>query len=349
MSHYTKERNILTFHLDGVNGVYTLNIENGVFTGLKGTPIKTCQKKNQIRNIMNGNNTHHLERVLSYVFEYGYTAHYPNFVRAMTTAERLDNMHFEGAVWGIDEYDYIGQTFDEFVRYRRTLEEGQRFSVANFRDWLIAESSRRELGVLADMLTPNMYNQVKQYLANPTKEEWAVAAYYLSRGKVWEYDGGAYRVCEYLRLCREMEKKPDKQNNFMREYVETKKTYELNKKQYEDNRLRQNYALHSKAFEFTFGEYSVVVPTCAKDIVDEGQNMHHCVGGYVGRVVNGETYIVFIRKTETPDKCYLTCQVHTNGEIGQYYLAYDNRISKQDDIEFYNAFARHLRENWNNN
>ena len=349
MSHYTKERNIITFHIDGVNGVYTLNIENGVFTGLKGTPIKTCQKKNQIRGMMNGNDTHHLERVLRWVFEYGYTAHYRNFARAMSTAERLDNMHFEGRLWGIDDYDYIGQTFEEFVKYRRTLQEGEAFNTNNYKEWLVLEESRRELGVVADMITPRMFADVKRYLATPSDEEWRVIAYYLSRNKVWDYEGNSRRVCEYIRLCREMEKKPDKQNNFMREYVETKKTYELNKKQYEDNRLRQNYALHSKAFAFTFGEYSVVLPTCAKDIVDEGANMHHCVGSYVSSVVSGTTYIVFVRKTATPDQCYLTCQVHTNGEIGQYYLAYDNRISKQEDIEFRQAFERHLRENWNNN
>ena len=74
--------------------------------------------------------------------------------------------------------------------------------------------------------------------------------------------------------------------------------------------------------------------------------MHHCVGSYVNRVVENDCYIVFIRHKDTPDKCYLTCQVYTNGEIGQYYLAYDRRISTAEDRAFKEAFATHLATHW---
>ena len=349
MSHYTKERNLITIQLDGVNGVYVLNIENGEFLGLKGQPIKTCQRKNVIRQLFVGDNSHHLNRMLHWVFDFGQTSEYPRFTRAMGAAERLDNMGFVGRLWSIDDYDFIGQMFNEFVRYRRTLNEGEEFNINTFRDWIDLEEARGSLGGIADHIAPAMYRDVVRHLNDITQEEWGIIAYYLSRNKMWEYDGNSYKVCDYIRLCRYMNKKPQKQNNFPREYVETKKTYELNKKEYEDNKLRANYAKQEKAFTFTYGDYSVFCPTCAKDIIDEGANMHHCVGTYVGSVVNNNTYIVFIRKTATPDQCYLTCQVHTNGEIGQYYLAYDVRISKQEDIEFRNALERHLRENWNKN
>jgi hypothetical protein len=143
-----------------------------------------------------------------------------------------------------------------------------------------------------------------------------------------------------------MEKEPQKVNNFMREYCETKNEYEQKKTEYDNNRLRNNYAKHTKAFNFTFGEYSVIVPTCGQDIVDEGQNMHHCVGSYVDRVLENSTYIVFIRKTATPDQCYLTCQVDNEGNIGQYYLAYDRTIRTEEDFAFREAFQNHLKANW---
>ena len=74
--------------------------------------------------------------------------------------------------------------------------------------------------------------------------------------------------------------------------------------------------------------------------------MHHCVGGYVDRVVEGSTYICFIRHKDTPDECYITCQVHTDGRIGQYFLAYDRHIHTKEDCAFKDAFANHLREVW---
>jgi hypothetical protein len=132
----------------------------------------------------------------------------------------------------------------------------------------------------------------------------------------------------------------------MREYCETKATYERKKAEYDDKRLRDNYEKHKTAFEFAYGDYVVVLPKSGQDIVAEGQNMHHCVGSYVGRVVENDCYIVFIRHKDTPDKCYLTCQVYTNGEIGQYYLAYDRRISTAEDRAFKEAFALHLATHW---
>jgi hypothetical protein len=143
-----------------------------------------------------------------------------------------------------------------------------------------------------------------------------------------------------------MEKTPNRQNNFMREYLETKGEYELRKAEFDNNKLRHNYAKRSKAFEFTFGNHSVVVPKETKDIIDEGANMHHCVGGYVNDVLKGYTFIVFVRRTDTPDKCYITAQVNTDGTLGQYFLAYDRYISSDEDIDFKKAFAKHLAENW---
>jgi hypothetical protein len=74
--------------------------------------------------------------------------------------------------------------------------------------------------------------------------------------------------------------------------------------------------------------------------------MHHCVGSYVNRVLNGDTYICFVRHKDTPDECYITCQVNTDGTIGQYFLAYDRYISTDRDKAFYNAFQAHLKSVW---
>ena len=130
-----------------------------------------------------------------------------------------------------------------------------------------------------------------------SEEEWGVIAYYLIRGKLWEFsrvtNAGVYSLYDYIKMCRYMKKTPNKQNNFMREYVETKREYELRKEEYDNQKIADHFALHKKAFDFTYGNYTVVIPKSAKDIIDEGANMHHCVGGYVGDVVNNNTYICY--------------------------------------------------------
>lgn len=354
MSHYTKERNIITFHIDGCRGVYTFDLSTATLTGLSGKALKLTPNGQILNDVIRrhtityGNRTisTNLDRVMLNIFSHHRTENYLRYMGALQGAERLDAINFY-CVMNSESYDYINEHFTDFVKYRATLNDDNDFRFYNFTDWVHYEKAKKELGSLAELLTPEMYKTIKYHLPNPSVEEWNVMIYYLVRGKYWEYDNDCFKLTDYIRMCRIMDKKPDKQNNFMREYVETKKTYELNKKQYNENRLRLNYEERKEAFTFTFGKYSVVCPTCSKDIVDEGRNMHHCVGGYVDRVVSGDTYIVFIRETEHPEQCYLTCQVLTDGHIGQYYLAYDRTISKQEDMEFRNAFQNHLLTHWN--
>lgn len=353
MSHYTKERNIITFHIDGVNGNYRFDLATGQFFGLKGTAVKTCQKASSIRIILQNCRGYHggwsnLERAMYSMFNTIQTAHYPHYVGILRGAERLDAIDFTGRITDIDSFAFIDEHFSHLTKYIREVNTDiDDFRFYQFRDWVLFEEAKKELGGLAEHLTPEIYHKVKINIPNITKEEWSVAIYYLIRGKYWEYERhDISTLVRYFTMCRAMEKQPQKVNNFMREYIETEREYELRKIEFDNNRIRENYKLHEKALNFTFGEFSVVFPTSAQDIIDEGSNMHHCVGSYVNRVIENNTYIVFIRKTETPDQCYLTCQVDLDGNIRQYYLAYDNRIHEQADIDFYNAYQAHLKTNW---
>ena len=356
MSHYTKERNIITFVIDGTNGNYKFDLSNGQFFGLKGTPIKTCQKKTEIRRMLHNSTNYHngwsnLERVLYNMFDYGYTSSYPRFLNMLKGAERLDAIDFTADIWDVNDFAYINANFNHLNRFIQSECEGEQsqFRMNNFINYVEFEKAKKELGGLAEQITPEIYRAVKNSLPNITKEEWVVAIYYLVRGKYWEYHRHSLtNLIEYITTCRAMEKEPQKNNNFMREYVETMREYELRRQEFDDKKLRDNYELHKSAFEFEYGNFTIVLPKSAQDIVNEGTNMHHCVGSYVHRVVSNSTYIVFVRHKDTPNECYLTCQVSTEGDIQQYYLAYDRNIHTTEDIEFKNAFQNHLKANWQN-
>lgn len=72
--------------------------------------------------------------------------------------------------------------------------------------------------------------------------------------------------------------------------------------------------------------------------------MHHCVGGYVEKIVEGNEYICFIHKTNNINKPYITYEVFNNGNIGQYYLAYDRHITTDEDQRFKKQFQKHLKQ-----
>ena len=351
MSTYTKEKNVIIITLDNSNGSYRLDINTGIFYGIKGNPVKTCPRKSEIRSLFpyyrsdNGTN-------LAYVIHkmingYTNTSAYPRFVEAMQSADKVDALGFPPLSLSYEQYEYLGKNMKSLSAWLKENDMGE-FSYRSFFRWCEYDKARKSLGAVADLLTPDMYYALTNHLPDITPEEIGVCAYYLGRGKYWEYHNGSVNtLLGYIEYCRLLEKAPQKVNNFMREYCETKKEYELRKTEFDNKRMAMNYAKYAKAWEFEYGDYKIVLPTCGQDIVTEGSRMHHCVGSYVDRVIRGETYICFVRHKDTPDDCYITCQVYTNGEIGQYFLAYDHYISSAEDKAFKAAFAEHLARVWN--
>ena len=353
----TKDKNILKIEVSGTNGFYALDINNGIFYGKKGSPIKTYpMAKYDLSHAFDKMETA-LGSVIRCVMNRGECStavlRRANYIKSFMGADKVDSLALGVKFnYSPEEYIFINDNFTAFVKYvKEVTADGTPFNYGkqnNFRNWLSWEKGKNSLGQYAEHFTEEMYGRVTdggryEY----SVEEWGTIAYYLIRCRVWEYHShDCTKIRQYIGWCRAMEKAPNRQNNFMREYLETKNEYELRKIEFDNNQLRQNYAKKSKAFEFTFGNYSVVVPRETKDIIDEGANMHHCVGGYVNNVLREETYIVFVRRTDTPNKCYITAQVHTDGTLGQYFLAYDRYISSDEDMAFKRAFAEHLAKNW---
>ena len=348
MSTYRKEKNLIIISLDGVNGEYKLDINTGLFYGVKGNPIKTTPSGRYLCDLFpysddSGNLVMALRRMFS---NYRNTSAFREYAQVLISADKLDAI----GIPRIDHYHkewliYLGDHIKEVAAYYK---ENREFDYHTFKQWLEFEEAKKKYGKnILDGMTPEMYIGLTQYMVDLTAEEMSVCAYYLARGKMWEYHRGELgRLREYIRLCRSMEKAPQKVNNFMREYCETKNLYELRKIEFDNKQMANNYSQHSKAWEFEYGDFTIVVPTCGQDIVTEGERMHHCVGGYVDRVVRNETYIVFVRRKNDIDTPYITCQVHLDGGIGQYYLAYDRYINTDEDRAFYKAFAEHLKEVW---
>ena len=349
---YRKEKNLIIISLDCVNGDYRLDINSGIFYGVKGTPIKTVPHKSMVTDLFpywgRPRNNTNLEKVIGSMLAHNNgTPNFRNYVQLMQAADRIDAIGYPCLHIDNDNLLFIAENLKLFAKWNEEHPVVDHFRFYDFKQWCQFEQIRNTLGSLASTLTPEMVSAIEDSGLDLSIEEWGVCAYYLCRGKMWEYTNGRVnKLFEYIRICRMLEKAPDKVNNFMREYCETKRVYELRKAEFDDKQLRANYAKHSKAWEFAYGDYVVSIPSCGQDIVTEGREMHHCVGSYVEKVVEGRTYICFVRHKNTPNECYITCQVNIDGRIGQYFLAYDRYIHTEADHAFKEAFANHLREVW---
>lgn len=354
MSNYTKEKNIIIITLDGASAPYRFDINTAILYGVRGSAIKTCPNKSAMRSLFPWNARQGANNVAFVMYRMidhcTSTAQYTRYINALQAADKLDALHIPCLELSRENYEYVGNHIKQLQIYLRD-HEVENFGMHTFKEWVEFESIRHTLGEAGAQLTAEQYMTLISRLPTITKQELSVCAYYLNRGKMAEYEGvgnACYHLVEYLNCCRAMEIAPQKVNGFMREYCETKRVYELRKIEFDNKRIAENYARHSKAWEFEFGDFAVSIPTCGQDLVTEGQRMHHCVGGYVNRIVTGECYICFIRRKDTPNDCYITCQVMPSGSINQYFLAYDRYISSDEDRAFRVAFQEHLDKVWNN-
>ena len=184
-------------------------------------------------------------------------------------------------------------------------------------------------------------------LTHLSKEETDTILYYGVKQKI--FAPSLVNTClinylaDYISYCRDLDKKPVKTASFTREFVETYQAWSILKTEIDKKKIVNNYARRAKFWDFSYGDFIVKIPTCGEDLVKEGQLMHHCVGDYVNKIVDGSTYICFIRHKDNPDKQYITCQIDPKtGTIGQYYLAYDRLISLKKDIDFKKAYQEYL-------
>ena len=68
-----------------------------------------------------------------------------------------------------------------------------------------------------------------------------------------------------------------------------------------------------KRYAYSDGVLSVVVPTCAEEIENEGAALRHCVAGYAERHIRGIKTILFLRWTDDIRTPYVTVEVEPWG------------------------------------
>ena len=115
--------------------------------------------------------------------------------------------------------------------------------------------------------------------------------------------------------------------------------------------IRNNEAKNKERFKFKTEKYQIVVPHTASDITKEGRRQHHCVGAsdaYIASMNNEKSFILFLRKNEDLKKPYYTLEVTWDGEIKQFYAAYDRQPDREEIVKVLSEFTKKVQEEKNN-
>ena len=91
------------------------------------------------------------------------------------------------------------------------------------------------------------------------------------------------------------------------------------------------YNQRKEKFEYADDNFSIIVPEEMNKITKEGVYLHHCVGGYVNRVAEGRTNILFLRKNDDIEIPFFTIEVTNNNEIIQIHGLYNRWLGNEPE------------------
>lgn len=108
--------------------------------------------------------------------------------------------------------------------------------------------------------------------------------------------------------------------------------FDKRKAQIYNEKIAAQYEALVSRYQMSQAGLTVIPPKSAAEIVEEGQKLHHCVGGYVSRVAKAECTILFLRREEQPEEPYYTMELR-DGEVKQ--LRGDNNCDPTPAVAAY--------------
>ena len=88
-----------------------------------------------------------------------------------------------------------------------------------------------------------------------------------------------------------------------------------------------------KDLEWENGDYVIVAPKTAQDLVDEGSALHHCVASYVELVANGDEKVMFLRKKDTPNESLVTFSFDNDFNIVEAKGVFNSEVEDPDMLD----------------
>lgn len=102
-----------------------------------------------------------------------------------------------------------------------------------------------------------------------------------------------------------------------------------------------------RTYAYSDGELSIVIPVNAEVIRAEGRILHHCVGGYADRHIQGKTTILFLRRTEDMDTPYVTIEINDADHVIRQVHGYRNDVGAEAPMirhrDFFDEWQEWLR------
>lgn len=237
----------------------------------------------------------------------------------------LQAINFNGenmrAILGIDRPYFpllreLNPSIDQLHLIRQLLQADHKPSTEQIKWFIASKISNADAAkeLLAHMSVHKLQRYVEQQFAPEDEAALKRVDYYKMNTLITDYH-------DYLCMCKELQY--DVKNSFILFPRELKAAHDSVAKTLKDKRTAE----HEKAIAGSFDEWQkryqyqskelmMIPPHSAKEILDEGAALHHCVRLYVKNVAEKKSVILFVRSVDEPDKSLCTVEVK-DGQVTQ--------------------------------
>lgn len=362
MGRIIKDKNFYEFWVDGKTVPYKLDVNTGDFIGLRGGVIKSVPST--VDSLLNHRTAESpaLANFL-YVASHRWYGNFPltEWSKNLSILQLADRLASIGYTFGLgsdcdtltEHHDLINKQFKAFAKDFKANTE------LTLREWVrncgkVVWFTENHIAV-SEHFTEEMADWTYSNRGTFTAEQLPYVCYFLSRG-LWEFIESRSRLRNHLEDFFDMLKYCDMsptKDDYYRQYINVKRNYERLKEIKDKELFAEAYAKHSKALSFENEDFVIVLPTCEKDLITEGNKQGNCVGGYGSYIKDGERLVVFIRKKSDPSVPYITCDIYANSRwghtarINQYLIHHNDYPKDENALAFKGLFQQHLIANWN--
>ena len=237
----------------------------------------------------------------------------------------LQAINFNGenmrAILGIDRPYFpllreLNPSIDQLHLIRQLLQADHKPSTEQIKWFIASKISNADAAkeLLAHMSVHKLQRYVERQFAPDDEAALKRVGYYKMNTLITDYH-------DYLCMCKELQY--DVKNSFILFPRELKAAHDSVAKTLKDKRTAE----HEKAIAGSFDEWQkryqyqskelmMIPPHSAKEIVDEGAALHHCVRLYVKNVAEKKSVILFVRSVDEPDKSLCTVEAK-DGQVTQ--------------------------------
>ena len=120
-------------------------------------------------------------------------------------------------------------------------------------------------------------------------------------------------------------------NNLIPAIAHMENIIKFKTKEQELNPMIRSRKKYQRYFEFESDGFIILLPQNGMDMCREAVYQHNCLMDYIEDHANGDTTILFLRRTQDPDKPFITMEINGQGEIRQLY----SRFNKLPDVKVF--------------